>query len=172
MLKRSALVVTLAALVGTGCGTTSTQTVRVPTTSAATPVPTRAGFIAQADEICQTAQTQLTPLKARVEALQGQTPSSSIYKTLGTLLREDVTISRAVEKKLQALPQPPADAATIEKILAGLSEEITDKNNAANAVANEETSAIEADSTADKKAKAYDEGLAQGYGMKVCGRSE
>lgn len=99
MLKRSIVFVALAALAVTGCGSTNTKTVVVPTTSAATPVPTRAGFIAQADEICKTAQAELAPIKARVEALSGQSqPSSSTYKALAQALRENVAVARTVEK--------------------------------------------------------------------------
>jgi len=158
-----------------GCGSTSTKTATTPATTSTTvskPAPTRAQFIAQADEICKTAHAKIAPLKARAEALRGQSQNSSTYKNLASLLREDVAISRAVQKNLQALPQPPADTATIEKMLAGFSEEITDKNNAADAVAHEEISGIQAANTADKKANAFDEGLAQGYGMKFCGKSE
>jgi hypothetical protein len=165
----AALATALVALAATGCGS-STNTTTPGTTTAATSPPTRAQFIAQADAICQQAQSELAPLKARVEALKGSSPST--YKVAASLVRENVAISRAVQKKLDALAKPPADAATIEKMLGVLSEEITDKNNAANAIANEEAAGVTAASAADKKAKSFDEGLAQGYGMKVCGRSE
>jgi hypothetical protein len=140
------------------------------TRATATPTPTRALYIARADTICRTLKSQQAPLEARVHTLNGSSENSpSNYKELASLLRQSVRFARSADAELQALPAPPGDAATIEKLLAGYSEEAKDATNFADALTREERGAWEAAERALAKTLALDRGLAQGYGLKVCG---
>jgi hypothetical protein len=157
----------------TGCGSSSSSTT-TPATSppAGRQAVTRAQFIAQADALCQTAQNELAPLKARIESLSSSSETATALRQAAALLRQSILITRATQKKLEALARPPADTATIEKMLTGMGEETTYKKDAADAVTKHEPEQFAAVKKLDVKAKSFDEGLAQGYGLKVCGRSE
>jgi hypothetical protein len=168
----------LAALAAAGCGSTATPTATRPATSSRTetaaasePIPTRAQFIAQADAICRRLRAEQAPLKARVAALQGLSERArSTFKTLASLLRQSIALARAADTRFAAIPRPVGDAATIDKLLAIHSEEVTEATNYANALDSYQRSAWEAAGAALTKAEAFDRGISQGYGMEVCGR--
>ena len=144
------------------------------TTPAATtpkPVPTKAVFIAQADEICRAGNAELAPFKRRSKALAGDSPAE-IRELLPPILRQAVVVERAWIAKLQALPTPSGDATTIAKWLTALNEAMTDARSVADAVEAEGLAAQQPATSAGEKAKTLARGLAQGYGMKVCGKSE
>lgn len=67
------------------------------------------------------------------------------------------------------LTAPQGDAATVQKIITALDDETADIDNMASATASAEASAIEAAKRAEQTTKATYQGLAQGYGLKVCG---
>jgi hypothetical protein len=174
------LAVALVALAATGCGSTSTPTAASTqagtgqtAASAATSgsVPTKAQFIAQAEDICRKLSSEEKPLKARQEALKGLSAASS-DKAFVSLAHQVVALSRAAGGKLQALPRPPGDAGMIEKLLIVYNEDATDVSNIAYAVANQESSAGEAAAEALKRSITVNSGLAEGFGMKDCTGSE
>jgi len=160
----------VAAVVLGGCGaarkhTVVVQTVTVPATSSK-PTPTMTQFIAQADEICKTLKSEQAQVKQRFsESSKGVTAAVQLG-------RQGITFSRAANAKLQALPKPASEAATIEKLLTGYGEEATDGTNALDALAHKEISAEEAAQAALTKVEAFDDGVAQTLGLKVCGKSE
>jgi hypothetical protein len=191
-----ALVTACVALASTGCGSSSSGTptaatqpasaaatsthsataaqgstgTRAATHPTATPTATRALFIARADTICRTLKSQQAPLEARVHTLNGSSENSqSNYKELASLLHQSVRFARSADAKLQALAAPPGDGATIEKLLAGYSEEAKYATSFADALTREERGAWEAAEKALARTLALDRGLAQGYGFKVCG---
>lgn len=164
-------------LAGCGGGTASTsspaRSVTVTRTQAAdtaTPM-TRAEFIAAGDAICRSSDTAVEGFKRRIKAVEGESSATGAER-VALILRQAVASERASLAKLQVLPAPPRDAATITKWLTAESESVTDQSNLANAVANQETAAREAAEQAVRRAKALAHRIAQGYGFKVCGAEE
>jgi hypothetical protein len=168
----------IGAVLFAGCGSSSTKTVTVPTSThtatagtspvATTSPPTRAQFIAQADAVCRSLKSQQAPITSKVGELEAKSGTSS-KSALVALVLQDVTLARAADAKFAAIPKPPSDVATIEKLLTGYAEEATDLSNFADAYSNGERVAQESASASLKKAIAFDRGVAQGYGLKLCG---
>jgi hypothetical protein len=161
------LAVGLAALLLSGCGGSGTRT-GAAGASAAT---TKARFVAQAEAVCRALSAQEQPLKARQESLKGL-PVAEADKAFVSLARRVVSLSRAAEGKLQALPRPPDDAQAIEKLLTSFSEETADANDIANAAASRESTLGEGAEQALRRSIAANSALADAYGMKACIGSE
>ncbi len=160
----------LAALAGCGGGSTSTTAATVtrvpsPSTSAVPAAPTKAQFIARADAICARTDAKLKPAKKRLGAVENVVGS----KEGAAALRQAASITREGIAQLQALTVPQGDAATVQKVITALDDEAADIDNMASAAAAGEASAIEAAKQAMQTTKATYDGLAQGYGFKVCG---
>lgn len=168
------LAMTLAALGATGCGSTSTQSgsgQAATSAETAKSAPTRAQFVAQAENICRMLSSQEKPLKARQESLKGLS-TASYNKAFVAVANQVVALSRTATARLQALPRPPGDAKTIEKALAIYSEEVTDVANISYDVANQESSAGEAAVAALKRSIANNSGAAESFGLKGCSGAE
>jgi hypothetical protein len=167
-----AIAVPVLALAGCGSGGASTTTAHVTvSTSTQQVATTKARFIAQAEGICRALSAQEAPLKARQESLKGL-PASTADKDFVSLVRQVVSLSRASIGRLRALPQPPADAAAIDRLLTGLTDETVDANGIAVAAAAQESNGGEDAEDALKRSIADDRSLAAEYGTKDCFGSE
>jgi hypothetical protein len=135
--------------------------------------PTKAQFIARADAICARTDAKLKPAQKRLKALPGESASESAayaaLRSAAAALRQGATITREGIAQLQALTVPQGDASTVQKIVTALDDEAADIDNMASATASGEASAIDAAKRAEQITKATYGGLAQGYGLKVCG---
>lgn len=164
----------IAALLLSGCGGSSTQTVTVqastPASASGTTV-TKGHFVAQADAICRKLSAQEQPLKARQATLR-ELPNSTAGKIFVSLARQVVTVSRAADGKLRALPRPAADAHAIEMLLTGFSEEVADVSEIASAAVSEENNLAEGAEQGLKRSVAENSAAAAEYGMKDCIGSE
>lgn len=173
-LRATGVIAALVACIATaGCGGTTSTTSAITRTQGATATPptTKAEFIAAGDAICRASDATIEPLKKRIKELEGES-NASVAKSLPPILRQAVASERASLAKLQSLPEPAGESATIAKWLTAESESVTDQSNFADALANEEGTAREAAQQDAEKAKALAHGLAQGYGFKVCGAEE
>ena len=173
MLRRSAIVVTFAAMTAAGCGSTSAPSVSVHAGTAAgtsTSGAATAHFIAAADEICQALHSQQEPLNARVQALTQDTTAAKAQ--LQALLRQSVTFVRAADAKLQALPRPPGEATTIEELLTGYDHEAAEVSSFASSLSKLEPERQRFASGSLERTTESDRKLAEGLGMKVCAASE
>jgi hypothetical protein len=161
-----------AALAVAGCGSGSaatTTTVAAPALPTATsPATSKAQFIARADAICARSKVRLKPVEQRLKGL-AHVSESVVIAEAPAVIRQGAKLTREGIAQLQALPAPPGDAATVAKIITALNNEAADIDNLATATASGEGSAVEAAKTAGQTAKATYRGLAQGYGLKVCG---
>jgi hypothetical protein len=170
-----AVVLCAAAVAGCGSGQTGT-TAATLTRASSTPAPavpatpTKAQFIAHADAICARTNAKLKPVQQHLSALARQS-ESAIESDGPAAFRQGAAITREGIAQLQALPTPTGDAATVQKIITALDDEAADIDNIAAATAHGEDSAIEAAKRAEQTTKATYDGLAQGYGLKVCGAS-
>ena len=162
----------LAALMTTGCGSTTYSNGGSSASQAGTSSATPAQFAAQADAICTTLHTQQGQLRARLIGLERLPTARQARKAGGAIARESVTLARAAEVKLQALPRPVADAATIEHLLAGYREETGYALRIAEAIAHEYPRGQEAAARGLKRAVTVDRGLAVGLGLRACAESE
>jgi hypothetical protein len=173
MRLRPAVLMSFLAIAAAGCGSTGTPSASVHTgTSAGTQTPgaTTAHFIAAADAICQALHAQQLPLNARVQALTQET--SAARAQLQTLLRQSVVYVRAADTKLKALPQPPSDAATIDRLLAGYDEEAEEVISFADSLTRLEPERQRFSSGSLERTTASDRKLAESLGMKACAASE
>lgn len=169
----AAVLLCVAALAGCGGGSTNTTTTTDTraSSSAALAVPatpTKAQFIARADTICARTNAKLKPVQQRLAAL-ARASESTVEAKGSSVLREGAAITREGIAQLQALTVPQGDAPTVRKIVTALDDEAADIDNMASATASGEASAIEAAKRAEQTTKATYDGLAQGYGFKVCG---
>ncbi len=163
-----------AAMLLSSCGGSSARTVtaRASTASSASGASvSKAHFVAQAEAICRALNAQEQPLKARQETLK-KLPSSTADKVFVSLARQVVTVSRAAEGKLRALPRPAADAHAIEALLTAFSEEVVDVSEIAGAAVNEENNLAEGAERGLKRRVSENSAAAAGYGMKGCLGSE
>jgi hypothetical protein len=162
------------ALLLSGCGGSSTRTVTVQASvpsSAAGATVTKAHFVAQAEAICRKLSAQEQPLKARQATLR-ELPNSTAEKIFVSLAHQVVTVSRAADGKLRALPRPAADAHAIEMLLTGFSEEVADASEIASAAVSEENNLAEGAEQGLKRSVAENSAAAAEYGMKDCIGSE
>jgi TolA-binding protein len=159
----------LAALLLSACGTTSTPTATVSTSSPKTG--TKSQFIAQAEAICRTLSAHEKPLRARQESLKGL-PSAVADRTFVSLARQVVALSRAADRKLVVLPRPTGDRQALEKLLTSYSAEAAAAATIADAAANEEGTVGEDAEAALKRSIAANSPLADAFGMKDCFGSE
>ncbi|MGA2454840.1 MAG: hypothetical protein ABSG93_15085 [Solirubrobacteraceae bacterium] len=164
----------LATLLLAGCGSSGTRTVTVQATApSSTPgvSATKAQFVAQAEAICRKLNAQEQPLKARQETLKGL-PNSTAEKIFVSVARQVVTVSRAADGKLRALPRPAGDAHAIEQLLTGFSEEVADASEIADAAVSQENNLAEGAEQGLKRSVAENSAAAAEYGMKDCIGSE
>jgi hypothetical protein len=160
-----------ALVVATGCGGgSSTTTVTTSAPAAASP-PTKAQFVARADVICAQANANIKPVTQHVEAITHGSESEIEAEAPGALRRAGA-LTRDGITRLEALPIPTGDAATVRKILDALNDQAADIDNIATAIGSGDASAVEAAKQAAERSKATYRGLAQGYGLKVCGAGE
>lgn len=129
-----------------------------------------AHFIAAADAICQALHAQQQPVNARVGALTQETKAARAQ--LQYLLRQSVVYVHAADNKLKALPQPPGDAAAIDRLLAGYDEEAEEVTSFADSLTRLEPERQRFSSGSLERTTAADRKLAESLGMKICAASE
>jgi hypothetical protein len=164
-------VLALAGCGGGGSGTSNTTAHTAVSTSTQTAATTKALFVAQAEGVCRALNAQEAPLKGRQASLKGLSPTAA-DKAFVSLVHQVVDLSHTAIGRLRALPRPPADAAAIDRLLAGLTEETTDANGIAVAAAAQESNSGEAAEDALRRSIADNRSLAAAYGMKDCFGSE
>lgn len=161
------LVVGVALALLAGCGGSSAAHDTPAATSASDASAAKASFVAHAQEVCRTLDTQEQPLKVRQQSLS-RLPSAVADKEFVALVNRLVVLSRTAEGKLRALPRPGGDAHDIERVLASFSQQLTDVTEVASAAGKEESDLGEAAVLALKRSIAQNVALAQRYGMKAC----
>jgi hypothetical protein len=160
------------ALSGCGGSNTSSKTNSTTASQGATETGTaeaaqKARFVTAAERICAKLSTEEKPLKARQEVLKSQ-EAGPAETTFVSLAQQVVTISRKALASLEKLPRPPKQAAAIATLMSIYSDQITDVNDLATAVANRESTSGEGADSALKRAVTASEGLARTYGVTGC----
>jgi hypothetical protein len=140
----------VAVLAVTGCGTARTKAAI-----------TKAQFIARADAICQAEQAKLAFIRQRAG-----TPENA--PTTPPVIRQEVVQSRAATAKLESLPRPPGDSATIGKWLTARTVAATIASDAGEAPAGEDATAVRDVLDELTRANALAHRLAGDYGTETC----
>jgi hypothetical protein len=163
-----------AALLGTSlaaCGGSSSPTTSTVTVQQAAGL-SKAQFISQADAICQSASDESKSLKERYGKLQAGITfenESSQYPKLGELIQEISEITSNEVEQIRGLEPPNADRKTITKMLALVDSEVSLVEGMASDFASDNTEDAKTLLEQAKPIKAKAQGIAQGYGFKVCG---
>jgi hypothetical protein len=159
-----------------GCGGTGaarTASTAAPATTGSTPTtpadPAKAAYIAQADAVCRDLRASLTPLQAqaRTVAAEGDTPQG--FAVAGAVSRRVAALEQAELTRLRGLRAPAGDGVVVASYLAQGQQAVAGVGLLAAAFAKGDETAIAAAEANVARTAARAKGLAQGYGLKVCG---
>jgi hypothetical protein len=158
-----------------GCGSSASTKAgappaTVPAASASAP-PTRATYIARVDGLCRVFDAERRPVDSEINRLGEITnePIEQVAAKLVPLYEKEVTLWHAFSAKVRAVPQPPADAAVLEKLAAANEREAVTRERLLHLVkTNPEPAAYGAIVKEVNEENAPARSLAQGYGFKVC----
>jgi hypothetical protein len=168
VLAALALIVVVAGCGGGGSSSGETGSGRPPR-SAATE---KADFIGEADAVCSEYQAKRGPIKEEIEAIEGSANPESPKNVvrLGGLLKEAIVAANVELESIRELQPPPGDEPTIEKMVELAQEDNDLGGEVADALEEGET-ALLSELTSEVKAVANRaKGIAEGYGLKVCGQ--
>jgi hypothetical protein len=149
----------LSALALGACGGSSGQFA-----SSSAPAPTKAQFVARADQLCRTQNTRLAPLSHRLA-------NATSPKDVVALLNQERTEVQAGIAALRAIPEPAADHRAIAGIIAQPASELTVVAKTAADLQHGDTTAFQTDAAQLKTVHQNYEHLAQSYGLHYCGQS-
>lgn len=168
-----ALAVFAALVVLGGCGGSSGETDTETVTVGGGDELTKSEWIAKADAICAQEQRQEKPLKAEFESRR-QEPEQSPeqLKALADTTRELLRLVSNEVGDLRQLQPPAADRETVEEMLMTVDGSVPLGEEFADAIEAGDSAEIEATAQRIEQNSAKGQGLAQGYGLKVCGSGE
>jgi hypothetical protein len=160
-------------LVAVGCGgggrptTTQTQTV---TTQGKGGAPTKAKYIKQADAICQRLHAETRSLSDRYRDLAARAfPTDAEIQEAADIVRHTADSARKAAQELQALTPPNGDADIINNWLTTGESGIPLNEQLADAIENQDAGQMNTLTQQIASANDKADGIAQGYGFKVCG---
>jgi hypothetical protein len=133
---------------------------------------TKAAFIEEADAACSDYQAKRQPIKDEIEAIeQSANPESpKNVARLGELLMEAIVAAEVELESIRELEPPQGDEATIEKMLALAQEDNDLGGEVAVALEEGETSRLSERMSEVEAVANRAKGIAEGYGLKVCGQ--
>jgi hypothetical protein len=165
----------LASVLVAGCGGSSSPGRSTPASTAApspaSALPTRAQFIAQADRICRGSAGLLNAQQHAIDvALQNaQTADTPANRAaLASALRHDEALVTPQIDRLRVLA-PVADRVVVDTFLAAVASQVRLIEQFAVAVERQDRPALPLISQQLTQGKATATGLAQAYGLRVCG---
>lgn len=155
-----------------GCGgsssTTATQTVTVGHTQELS----KAEWIAKADAICAATKGETAPLKAEADALQEAPDNASTYQKLAEILKAGTASIPKETAALRALEPPAGDREILQKMIGTVEANATLGDSMADALESSDLERFEALNEQAQENTTKAKGLAQGYGLKICGADE
>jgi hypothetical protein len=126
--------------------------------------PTRAQFVARADQFCRQQDARLAPLTRQLR-------SASSPKVVVGLLRQEETEVGSGLATLRAIPEPPADRQSIAGIIAQPTSELAMVARTATDLQQGHTAAFRSDAAQLKAIHQRYQRQAQSYGLHFCGQS-
>jgi hypothetical protein len=160
-------------LVAAGCGGGGSSSVETssghPPESAET---VKAAFIAQADALCTDDHAKSAPIRAEIEKIEasGNPESPPNEARLGELLKQAIGAAEVEVEAIRELETPPADQATIGKMLDAAGEGSGLGRKTATALEEGDEARFVELAQEDEAINNRVRGIAEGYGFKVCGQ--
>jgi hypothetical protein len=149
-----------------GCGGSSGSSTGQGTAATGSGPATHAQFTAQAEAICRALRAEEAALKQRVAGLEKV--SGSQEKAAAPLIGQIVALDRAADERLTALSEPPNDAASIGRLVAGLFQETDDASKIEQGFTTGDRPGAEAAEKALFVTHARDQTLAHRLGLQAC----
>jgi hypothetical protein len=159
---------------GSSSGTSSAPGATKTVTVEAEQPLSKAAWIAAADGICTAAKEgdQGSDFDREYREAEEAPESAENREHVANLLREKIDSERPGYEELRALKPPPADAEIVSKILSTAEANLAAGEQLADAIEGNELGKIETVAEQVKETSATAKGLAQGYGLKVCGADD
>lgn len=125
---------------------------------------TKSDFVAQADRICRTRNKQIDALNKQLDAVdQGD------YEGAAAVYKKGQRITEVGLAQLRTLEPPPRDRAAVAKWTAALDVQLVLSGRLVRAIERQDDETISVLTDEIERAKEKAHGIAQGYGLKVCG---
>jgi hypothetical protein len=176
MIRAGALLVTIAMAIllqACGGGGSSSSTSGSPAAASSTGELSKSEWIAQADEICQTYKDETSDLKSEFESLEESGLSSPKELVEGAaLFREILPKSEEETEELRELDPPSGDESILDAMLSKVEEAQAVLLKVADALEEGEIAEVSSFVKEGEQANNTAKGMAQGYGLKVCGSEE
>lgn len=151
-LRAMAALVPLVVLTVAGCGISAHVDV--------TQGPTKAQFISEADAICAAGNAKMRPLRGQLAHLDVRSIAA---------IQKAVAIQQSGAQRMRALPEPAGDSSTLHLMLTSYESADQAGLRLASALAKHEPQGEAEAIRANNQAHAYAQGVARGYGFRVCG---
>lgn len=159
-------------LLAAGCGGSSGGDTGEETAGDQAESISKSEWIEQADAICTTEQEEEKPIEAELEAEGEKAETADQLKKLGGITRELLALVDKETEDIRALPVPAGDEATIETMLDKVQSAVPLGEEFADALESGDVAEIERTSQKLEKNSESAKGMAQSYGLKVCGSAE
>ena len=161
----------LAACGGDDDGDTTTVTTQESAESPAEQAHAKEQFISEADEICTDYRAQLDPIDKEFDEVRNAPPSVANDRAGAELLDQAAELSSEEFDELQALTPPPGDEVVLDRYYQAASESMDVVSELAAVLRTPQDGLQEVERlNGELEARSSEaQGLAQGYGFKVCG---
>lgn len=158
----------LLSLAVAGCGDSGDATTGAGTTAGETS--SREAYIARGDAVCERTNTRIAATNARIsEVNRTATTADRAMAEAAPLLADTYRTQRASTAEFRAIPAPAGDEAEVDRIVAGVEEQVALVGRIADAAAAGDADRLRASSAELKVTRARVRALLQGYGFRVCG---
>lgn len=131
---------------------------------------TKAEWIEHADDICQEYKAEVAAERERYEDLDFETPKG--YVEGARIIRTIEPLAEGEYARIRELDAPSGDESVIDSMLSKGEEDVKLSGKIADAMEEGEVSEIEDLAEEATKLSQTAKGMAQGYGLKVCGQEE
>ncbi len=163
----------LVAVVGVLSACASSSSVRSGPAPAGSPAQNaaRAAYIAHGDQICRKGKQAIAPIDARAASIERRhSPAWREARLMVPVLRAGLRRYRRVYQRLEAIPPPAGESATVSQILAGLKRVGDDAEHLLSALERGETAAVRRLSATREVDHARVSALELEFGFRVCGQ--
>lgn len=133
---------------------------------------TRAAYIAQGDAICRKANAEIAATNARINQIErSATSAGQALKEAAPLLQQTADDQRASVAEFRALSAPAEDEAQVEKIVAGITDQVELVGKLADAAQAGDAARVQALGAELAGTRDRVRSLFQGFGFAECGRA-
>jgi hypothetical protein len=150
------------ALATAGCGGDDDEDSGNGTSGESAPLVSKAEFIEQADELC-------TDFREKSDELAAEAETTSDTGRQAEIWRELADEAQATGEEFEQLPVPAGDQAIIDRYLSASRDQIGVLRQIAEALDDGDTTSVTTLLDSGRRSGARVQGIAQGYGFKVCG---